>query len=538
MYSNERYSACLRRLNDFLPDVTDDAPSRWAPWEWLVVAAGMLGTLALGLAHLGVPSLWHDELVHIYVAKSIAATGWPTLPSGNFYPSSTAYNVLLALFVGLFGDDAFWVRLPSVLLASLNVALLYLIARTLLGRRVAVVALFLLALSPWHIAWARQARLYEFQMLSYLLLIYTTWRYVRPTGNQPHRAWGLGAIGAYVAGILTSFHSILYLGPVGAYAIIQALSERNRRSRFTATIAVCTILGILTILWFRFNPNPVDRAAVFETGIGGLLLDYLRTDRYFYFRFLANNLSSGFLLLALLGTGLLLRRGSPNSRMVLLAFWIPVLILTFLVGYRRPRFMFFAYPFYVLLSSVGLVGVVALLLRGRRSLLHGLVALLALLFLSRLSLSVVELAHQSLKTASGADVTLARRHPQWKKPTAWVKAHRSDEAILTTTFLPVYHYVGHVDNWFPNRYTRWEYQESGLEGLGSLEALKEFLAEHPRGFYIAEDARFMMWRWHGDLIDDLGQEVFWVEAHMTRVEEACSEDVQVWAWDFTGGVPE
>ena len=538
MYSNERYSAFLRRLNDFLPDVTDDAPSRWALWEWMVLAAGMVLTLALGMAHLGVPSLWHDELVHIYVAKSIAATGWPALPSGNFYPSSTAYNLLLAAFVGLFGDDAFWVRLPSVLLASLNVALLYLVARTLLGRRVAVVALFLLALSPWHIAWARQARLYEFQMLSYLLLVYSTWRFLNRMERPPRSAWGVGAITAYVVGVLTSFHSILYLGPIGAYAIIQALLEKKWRSRFTATIAVCTLLGVLSILWFRFNPNPVDRAAVFETGIGGLLLDYLRTDRYFYLRFLANNLSSGFLLLAFAGTGLLLWRTTPEKRLVVLAFWVPVLILTFLVGYRRPRFMFFAYPFYVLLSSVGLVSVVTLALRGRRSLLHGLVALLAVLFLGRLSLSIVELTHQSLETASGANVTLARRHPQWKKPTAWVKAHRSDEAILTTTFLPVYHYVGHVDNWFPNRYTRWEYQESGMEGLGSLEALKEFLAVHPRGFYIAEDARFMMWRWHGDLIDDLGQEVFWVEAHMTRIEEACSDDVQVWAWDFTEGVPE
>lgn len=77
-----------------------------------------------------------------------------------------------------------------------------------------------------------------------------------------------------------------------------------------------------------------------------------------------------------------------------------------------------------------------------------------------------------------------------------------------------------------------------MAGLGSLAELRAFLAEHPRGFYIAEDSRFMMWRWHGDLINDLGLEAFWVEKHMTRVEEACSDDVQVWQWDFTGGVPE
>lgn len=503
-----------------------------ARWEWGAVT--MLGLLSLtfGLPNLSGPSLWHDELVHVFVAKSIAATGWPALPSGNFYPSSTAYNYLLALFVRFLGDDAFSVRLPSVLLGSLNTALFYFLCRTLLGRNVALWAAFFFATSPWQIGWARQARLYEFQVSSYLLLLICAWHYLVHPEYKVARRFGVVAILAYLAGILTSFHSILYLGAPGAFAFWALTQKYPHKSRYLTLIATASILGLATIVFFYLNPNPVDRAAVFETGIGGRLLDQLRTDRYYYFRFLSGNLSQGFFLLAILGSALMLVRRDPKSFWVLLAFWVPVLILTYLVGYRRHRFMFFAYPLYFALYAYALAWCLAVLKSYRRSLFHGMIAVVLVLFLGRLAFSEVQLLRDSMHAASGAHTTLATRHPQWKAPLAWVKTHRRDEAILTTTYLPVLYYLGAADNWFPNRYTRWEYQESGIEGLGSLDELKVFLEAHPRGFYIAESSRFTMWRHHGSL-NNLGQEVEWVEAHMTFLKEASSDDVLVWRWDFT-----
>lgn len=507
----------------------------FARWEWGVVAGLVVLSLGLGLPNLAGPSLWHDELVHIYVAKSIAETGWPALPSGNFYPSSTAYNVLLALFVKCFGDGAVAVRLPSVLLGGLNTALLYGICRIWLGRSIAIWAAFFFATSPWQVGWARQARLYEFQITSYLLTLWCSARFLAGAGPRATMGYGLGAVAAYLTGLMTSFHSILYLGPPGAMALLALAQSKKLWSRAGGVVAACTVLGLATIAFFYLNPNPVDRAAVFETGLGGRLLDQLRTDRYYYFRFLGSNLSMGFFLLALLGSGILLTRRDPRGVWVVAGFWIPVLILTFLVGYRRHRFMFFAYPLYIVLFSVGLAGLIAALRLYRNSLVHGMAALLIVLFLVRLGLSEAKLLADSLEAARGADTTLATHHPRWREPAEWVKARRKDETILATTWLPAHYYIGHVDNWFPNRYTKWEYQESGLEGLGSLEELKAFLAEHPVGYFLAESSRFMMWRYHGDLVQDLGREVSWVETYMEFIPEASSEDVYVWRWDFRNG---
>lgn len=533
----------FNNLNTIVQDVLRPlgGPALPAPpvarWEWGYLTAVVFVSLALGLANLGGPSLWHDELVHVHVAKHIAAFGWPALPSGNLYPSSTAYNYLLALFVGVLGDGAEVVRLPSVLLGGLNVVLVYVLCRLWLGRPAALAAAVLFATSPWQVAWARQARLYEFQVTSYLLLLYTAWRYF--TG-EPKTAWrfGLAAVGAYLLGILTSFHSILYLGPIGAFAFALAALEGKRDLRWAWAVAGCTILGVATILWFLLNPNPVDRAAVFDVGLGGELVDHTRADRFYYFRFFANNLSLGFFLVTVLGAFMVLLRRERRHLWVLLGFLVPVLILTYFVGYRRFRFMFFAYPFYVMISAYGLVVLWAALRAWRRSVVHTALAAITLVFLARLAFSTVELLGDSYETATGADITLAIKHPQWRMPATWVREHRKEEdAVIATTFLPVYHYAGRVDNWFPNRYTRWERQESGLEGLASLDELKAYLAAHPRGYFIAEASRFMLWNRHGDLVEVLRGDYEWVEKHMTRIEEACSDDVWVWRWDFSDGLP-
>jgi len=514
---------------------TDAQPSPFWPWlESGALALAIVFLLLLAFSNLAVPSLWHDELVHVYVAKNIAEHGWPALPSGQFYPSSLAYNVLLGGVVALFGDGPMAVRSPSVLLSALNVLLLYLLARRLVGRPAALVAAFALALSPWQVAWAREARFYSLQATAYLLVLWATWQAFQAPSPRVAARWAAAAVVAYTLGMLTSYHSILFLGTVGGYAILMGLSEKRLRSRWTVAAVVCTVLGLLTIASLFCIPNRADQAAVFSTGLGGRIPDPQRNVRLYYPRWLIENLSTGFFLLAVLGTGLLPWKERRRGLYVALAFWVPVLVLTFLIGYRRPRFMFFAFPLYTLLCAYALVQLAQWAGLYRRSRWHAVAAAGILVFGLRLGLSAARLTGDSIEAAGGAHVTLAQRHPQWQKPCAYVRAQAEGHSILATTFLPVYHYAGRVDNWFPNRYTRWEEQESGMAGLASLDELQAFLLVHPKGFFLAESARWEMYAGHSQLTD-LKAEVQWVEAHMRRIPEACSADVTVYAWNFKSG---
>lgn len=513
------------------PDEFREPPFRL--WEAAVVLSAMLLSLAFGFPNLAGPCLWHDELVQVYVAKHIAAHGWPALPSGVFYPSSMAYNYLLAGVVALFGDGPVAVRSPSVVLGALNVLLTYLLVRRLAGREVAVVAALALAVSPWQVAWARQARFYPLQMTAYLLFLQGTWAAFEAKTPASAVKNAALALGAYTLGMFTSFHSALFLGTAGGYALAMGVLERRWRSRWTVAILLCGVTGVITLAALWFNPNPADRQAVFETGLGGTLIDAQRPGRFFYLQWLNNNLSTGFLLLALLGTAGLALRERRRGVFLVLAFWAPVLALTFLIGYRRERFMFFAFPLYCALFSYALVALVPWMARFRQSWRHGLAALAIFLFFCRLAVSEAHLVQDSLDTARGAPLTLAKKHPQWDKPSAYLRAHRTDEAVLTTTYLNALYYVGHADNWFPNRYQWWEGQESGLKGLGSLDELEAFVREHPRGFFIAEYERFEKWKDHTQL-KVLAREFAWIREHMRRIDEACSEDVALYAWPAEG----
>jgi uncharacterized membrane protein len=274
--------------------------------------------------------------------------------------------------IKVFGDGAFAMRFPSVLAGCVNVVLLYFIVRRLFGRTVAVVTIFAFALSPWNVAWARQARNYALQTTSYLSFCLLGWCALE-TQDRRAACWlGAGAVVAYCVGISASFHSILFLGSVGGYAILRWVFSPPDRQRYGLAIGLCFVAGVLTIGGLMLNPNASDQSAIFVTGIGGTLPDPQRLIRWAYVRWLGENFSFGVLLTAFWGTGLALLREKRRGLYGVLAFWVPLLILTFLIRYRRPRFLFFAFPFYVCLSSYAMVQLALFCRHYRRSVLHGL----------------------------------------------------------------------------------------------------------------------------------------------------------------------
>ena len=66
-----------------------------ARWEWALVALAVAAAVGFGATNLDRPSLWHDELFHVFVAKNVAENGQAVLPSGAPCTSATMYHVLL-----------------------------------------------------------------------------------------------------------------------------------------------------------------------------------------------------------------------------------------------------------------------------------------------------------------------------------------------------------------------------------------------------------------------------------------------------------
>ena len=113
------------------------------------------------------PALYADEAAFGYNAYLLLHSGrdefgraWPMgLESfGDWKPPMSAW--LSIPFIKLFGLNEFAVRLPSVILGTATVGIVYFLTREILKRSdLAAIATLLLAISPWHIVMSRMAML-------------------------------------------------------------------------------------------------------------------------------------------------------------------------------------------------------------------------------------------------------------------------------------------------------------------------------------------------------------------------------------------
>ncbi len=127
----------------------------------------LLTGIVIRLIHLGDISLWYDEacvylqlqviskVIHLY------AVIHPPL-----------YFVILYLWTLIAGTSETALRLPSVFFSSISIYLIYLSARNLFNRRVALIAAGLTAFSPFHIYYAQQVKMYSMTIFFYSLSFY------------------------------------------------------------------------------------------------------------------------------------------------------------------------------------------------------------------------------------------------------------------------------------------------------------------------------------------------------------------------------
>jgi hypothetical protein len=124
-------------------------------WAALVVIT-VLGGL-LRFSAIGAKGLWLDEAFSIWMGRQSlpALLGW--LVRIDQHPP--LYYSLLHFWLFL-GDGEAIVRSLSALLSTLTIPVVYSLGHRLLGERVGLLAALVLALSPFHVQFAQEARMY------------------------------------------------------------------------------------------------------------------------------------------------------------------------------------------------------------------------------------------------------------------------------------------------------------------------------------------------------------------------------------------
>jgi len=141
-----------------IKSVLAPSASRVVRSEWAILVAILLVAAVLRLAALGdvPPGLGYDELQDARLSEHILAGKWAI-----YFPDNSGteplYPALGAFSVRLLGWSVIALRLPAALLGILAVWALYLAARELAGRRVALLAAAFQAVSFWPLIGTRPA---------------------------------------------------------------------------------------------------------------------------------------------------------------------------------------------------------------------------------------------------------------------------------------------------------------------------------------------------------------------------------------------
>jgi len=187
----------LTVLDDHPPGLTRGRPS--------LLPLALLTALGLGvrLIGLGRQSLWFDETVSVFVAR----LGWREaleflLADGVHPPLYYAVQKISLLL----GSSEFAARLPAAVFGALTVALLYWWSARWVGPASAALAAALLALSPLHVWYSREARMYS---LLVLLALAAIWLYTRMLHDPPTVASGAAFAAVHALAYLTHYFAAL-----------------------------------------------------------------------------------------------------------------------------------------------------------------------------------------------------------------------------------------------------------------------------------------------------------------------------------------
>lgn len=310
-------------------------------------------TFAVRVYNLGGDSLWIDELITLW--DSIQ--GWQWMVSIEDHPP--LLYILTWLSVGVFGESEFTLRLPSLFAGVLSAPLIYALARRFGFGRAGLIAMLLLALSPFHLHYAQEARHYA--LLMTLSLASFLWLHRAMSRPTPVAWLGYGVLTAL--NLYTHYAALVVLGAqallIAGWSLREIGLRRPRRLLLPATGAL-TVLVLyapwLPRLWQAMQRNVAgqrdtvaNRGSPFSAWVTETVRALGGNDQFY-----AIVLS----LLALAGLFLLLRRRAwSDLSLSLVALFLP-LPLIFVLGVSRsanPRYVIYLLPFYLLLVGLGIV---------------------------------------------------------------------------------------------------------------------------------------------------------------------------------------
>lgn len=202
----------------------------------------LLAGFALRLYGLGRQSLWYDETVSAFLA-SLSPAELVAHTARDIHPPG--YYLLLHFWAQLTGRSETALAFFSVCLGMLLIPLSYRLAKTLLNRRIAVWTGFLVAISPYHIWYAQEVRMYTLGAAYGLLAAYWAIRALR---RSQLRYW-LGYVAAASVGLYALYYFSFLLIALNLYFLVAVLRPKVNLTALKLLIGANLLVLLLYLPW-------------------------------------------------------------------------------------------------------------------------------------------------------------------------------------------------------------------------------------------------------------------------------------------------
>ena len=222
----------------------------WLPGILILAAA-------LRLWGLGAKSLWLDEIMTVQKASMSFSDMIGQIRQHDAHPP--LFQIVEWLWLRLDHGDAY-ARAPSVLAGVACVWLCFLIARRLFGRKAALAAAVMAALSYFGIFYSQEARLHSFMTALFLGQVCLLLAILERRGKA---GWGLWL--AYgLVGLASLYTYALCALTVGALGLLYLWLTWRRHRQFGRWLAVHLIIALLFLPWV---PTLRARTAELEASV-------------------------------------------------------------------------------------------------------------------------------------------------------------------------------------------------------------------------------------------------------------------------------
>lgn len=303
---------------------------------------------------------WFDEAISLAFAKQDLSNILTATLADNHPP----FYYLFLHFWMKFSQSEFFLRLPSIIFGLISIFLIYLVTEKLFDKKVASVSSLILALSPLHVYFSAETRMYSLWTMLTLAGFYFFLKIL----SRPKKIYYLIFNILFLISLYTHYFTIFFLLSLDLFLIL----KRKKYQRIVFGLFFCQVaIGLLFLPWvFYFLSNthpkpwqitpvlgiPATFLSFILGGVGAVTLKtFFALTTPFLIKTIFSIASIFFILLFFLGMGNK-ERAEENLLLILLVFF-PILA-TVLISISHPiysprPFLAFA-PYFYILAARGL----------------------------------------------------------------------------------------------------------------------------------------------------------------------------------------